>query len=146
MYVQYDQCILVKPTTYVNNSGIAIKQILNDYDGLTIDDIIIIYDDIDIDLGKIKFRAQGTDGGHNGMKSIIYHLETDCFNRLKIGIATNMKMRPSENYVLKPFPRKYKELVTEIIENAIDGINHYLQYGINNSMNRYNKKDDNNGE
>ena len=57
-----------------------------------------------------------------------------------------MKMRPSENYVLKPFPRKYKELVSEIIENAIDGINHYLQYGINSSMNRYNKKDDNNGE
>ena len=138
IYVQHDQYILVKPTTYVNNSGIAIKQILNNYDSLTINDIIVIYDDIDIDLGKMKFRAQGTDGGHNGMKSIIYHLGTDYFDRLKIGIATNMKMRPSEDYVLKSFPPKYNNLVAEVIENATLGISCYLEKGMSKAMNNFN--------
>ena len=71
---------------------------------------MVVYDDIDINLGNVRFRASGADGGHNGIKSIIYQLETDIFDRLKIGIATNMKMRPSEDYVLKPFANKYKAL------------------------------------
>ena len=138
VYVQDDQYTFVKPTTYVNNSGVAIKQILDYYDSLSTDDLIIIYDDIDIELGKIKFKAQGTDGGHNGIKSIIYHLKTDCFDRLKIGIATSMKMRPSEKYVLKPFPKKYNSLVTEVVENATLGISYYLEKGINKAMNNFN--------
>ena len=138
VYVQDNQYIFVKPTTYVNSSGIAIKQILDYYDSVTTDDLIIIYDDIDIELGKIKFKAQGTDGGHNGMKSIIYHLETNCFDRLKIGIATSMKMRPSEKYVLKPFPKKYNSLVNEVIEDAILGISYYLKEGMSKAMNNFN--------
>ena len=130
--------MFVKPTTYINSSGIAIKQILDYYDSLNIEDLIIIYDDIDIDLGKIKFKAQGTDGGHNGIKSIIYHLKTDSFDRLKIGIATSMKMRPSEQYVLKPFPKKYSNLVNEVIENAILGLSYYLKKGMSKTMNNFN--------
>ena len=140
------QCIFVKPTTFVNNSGIAIKQILNYYDNIHVSDVMVIYDDIDINLGNVRFRASGADGGHNGIKSIIYQLETDLFDRLKIGIATDMKMRPSEDYVLKPFASKYKKLVDEVIDNALDGINYYLQYEIDETMNKYNKKDNCNGE
>ena len=95
VFAQSNEYMFVKPTTYMNNSGIAIKQFLNYYK-LDISSLIIIYDDIDIDLGRIKFRAKGTDGGHNGIKSIIYHLGTDSFDRLKLGIATSMNMRPSE--------------------------------------------------
>ena len=138
VYVQDEQCMFIKPTTYINNSGIAIKQILNYYDNLNLNDLIIVYDDIDIDLGKIKFKTQGTDGGHNGIKSIIYHLETDCFDRLKIGIATSMKMRPSEQYVLKPFSKKYNSLVHKVIEQAISGIDYYLEKGISKAMNNFN--------
>ena len=138
VYAKNNDCMFVKPTTYVNNSGIAINQILNYYDALTSDDIIIIYDDIDIDLGTIKFRSQGSDGGHNGMKSIIYHLKTDCFDRLKIGIATSMVMRPSEKYVLKPFPKKYNNLINEVLDNTTDRIDYYLKNGIEKTMNDYN--------
>ena len=140
------QYLFAKPTSYVNNSGIAIKQILNYYDKISISDIIVIYDDIDINLGNIRFKSYGTDGGHNGIKSIIYQLESDIFDRLKIGIATDMKMRPSENYVLKPFPKKYKDLVKEVIGNAIDSMNYYLHNDIKSSMNKFNKKDENNGK
>ena len=138
VYAQCSQCIFIKPTTYINNSGIAIKQILNYYDNLNLNDLIIVYDDIDIDLGKIKFKAQGTDGGHNGIKSIIYHLKTDSFDRMKIGIATSMKMRPSEQYVLKPFSKKYNSLVHKVIEQAISGIDYYLEKGISKAMNNFN--------
>ena len=96
------------------------------------------HDDIDIDLGRIKFRAKGTDGGHNGIKSIIYHLGTDSFDRLKLGIATSMNMRPLEQYVLKAFPKKYNNLVDEVIENATSGINYYLKNGISETMNNFN--------
>ena len=111
IYAMSQDCMFVKPVTFVNNTGLAIKEILNYYDNITIEDFLIIYDDIDLDLGEIRFKAQGSDGGHNGIKSIIYHVESDHFDRLKIGIATSLKMRPSENYDLKPFPLKFKELV-----------------------------------
>ena len=138
IYAKNEECMFVKPTTYVNNSGIAINQILNYYDTLTSDDIIVIYDDIDIDLGTIKFKPQGSDGGHNGIKSIIYHIKTDCFDRLKLGIATSMTMRPSEKYVLKSFPKKYNSTIDEVLDNAIDGINYYLKNGIKKTMNNFN--------
>ena len=138
VYAKDKECLFAKPTSYVNNSGIAIKQILNYYDAISINDIMVIYDDIDINLGNIRFRASGADGGHNGIKSIIYHLETDCFDRLKIGIATSMKMRPSEQYVLKPFSKKYNSLVHKVIEQAISGIDYYLEKGISKAMNNFN--------
>ena len=138
IYAKNNDYMFVKPTTYVNSSGVAIKQIFNYYDGLTANDILVVYDDIDIDLGKIKFRSQGSSGGHNGIKSIIYHLKTDCFDRLKLGIATSMIMRPSEKYVLKPFPKKYNNLINEVSDYAIDGINYYLDNGIKKTMNNFN--------
>ena len=136
--------MFLKPTSFMNNSGVAIKQALDYYKN--IDDIIIIYDDIDIELGQIRFRANGSDGGHNGIKSIIYQLNTDVFDRLKIGIATELNMRPSEVYVLKPFPKKYIDLVNEVVEYASDGINYYLNNDITSTMNNYNKRNNDNGK
>ena len=138
--------MFIKPTSFVNNSGVAIKQILDYYDQINSNDIIIIYDDIDINLGNMRFKSSGADGGHNGIKSIIYHMQSDAFNRLKIGIATDIQMRPSEDYVLKPFSKKNEKLVVEMIESAAEGIDYYLENGINKSMNNFNKKDNNNGE
>ena len=138
IFAKNQECVFVKPTTYVNDSGLAIKNILNYYDQISIDDLIIIYDDIDINLGKIKFRFKGTDGGHKGIQSIIYHLKTDIFHRLRIGIATDMSMRPSEDYVLKPFPKKYSKVVDEVIIHSIEGIDYYLKFGIEKTMNNFN--------
>ena len=139
-----NDCMFLKPTSFMNNSGVAIKQAMNYYKN--IDDIIIIYDDIDIDLGHIRFRPNGSDGGHNGLKSIIYHLKTDVFDRLKIGIATDLNMRPSEVYVLKPFSKKYLDLVNEVIDYASSSINYYLNNNITSAMNNYNKRNNDNGK
>ena len=138
IYAMSQDCMFVKPITFVNNTGLAIKEILNYYDNITIEDFLIIYDDIDLDLGEIRFKAQGSDGGHNGIKSIIYHVESDYFNRLKIGIATEQNMRPSEKYVLKPFSKEYKKIISEVINDAVDGINYYLENGIKKSTNNFN--------
>ena len=140
LYAKDNQNIFVKPTSFMNNSGIAIKQLLSYYNERSINNIIIIYDDIDINLGNIRFKTEGSAGGHNGIKSIIYHLNTDVFNRLKIGIATEQNMRPSEKYVLKPFSKEYKKIISEVINDAVDGINYYLENGIKESMNNFNKK------
>ncbi len=140
-----NQNVFVKPTTYVNNSGLALKHILNYYK-ITIKDLIIIYDDIDINLGNIRFKSNGADGGHNGIKSIIYHLGSTNFDRLKIGIGTDENMRPSENYVLEPFSKKYEKLVLEVIDRACYCINYYLKNGMKKSMNNFNKRNNNNGE
>ena len=136
-----NDCMFLKPTSFMNNSGVAIKQALDYYKN--IDKIIVIYDDIDIFLGQIRFRPNGSDGGHNGLKSIIYHLQTDVFDRLKIGIATNDNMRPSEKYVLRPFSKQYIDLVSEVIDYASDGINYYLKNNITSTMNNYNKRNNN---
>ncbi len=143
VFAKDEQYMFIKPTTFVNNSGLAIKQLLNYFDNIDSNDLIIIYDDLDIELGNIRFKSKGSDGGHNGVKSIIYHLNSDTFDRLKIGIATPAKMRPSEVYVLKPFPKKYTQIVNEVIINAVDGVNFYLKSGIVESMNNFNKKDNN---
>jgi len=141
VFAKNKNCFFVKPTTYVNDSGIALKNILNYYNHISIDDLIVVYDDIDIDLGKIKFRTKGSDGGHKGMQSIIYHLKTDVFDRLKIGIATDMTMRPSEVYVLKPFSKKFTDIVNEVKDHATIAIDYYLEHGVKESMNKFNKKD-----
>ena len=138
IFAMDNNCLFVKPTTFVNNSGIAIKQVINYYKIKNIKDVLIVYDDIDIDLGKIRFKSQGSDGGHNGLKSIIYNLETDNFDRLKLGIATSAKMRPSEIYVLKPFQKKYNKLIEQVINDATEAINYYLENGINKTMNNFN--------
>ena len=131
-----NDCMFLKPTSFMNNSGVAIKQVMNYYKN--IDNIIIIYDDIDINLGQIRFKPNGSDGGHNGIKSILYHLKTEVFDRLKVGIATDLNMKPSEVYVLKPFSKKYLDLVKEVINHASDGVNYYLKHNMTSSMNNFN--------
>ena len=97
LFAQDNDYMFLKPTSFMNNSGVAIKHFMNYYKNIS--DMIVIYDDIDINLGQIRFRASGSDGGHNGIKSVIYHLKSNEFDRLKIGIATDTKMRPSEHYL-----------------------------------------------
>ena len=144
IFAKDHQNIFIKPTSFMNNSGLAIKQALRFYNIKSVDKIIVIYDDIDINLGNIRFELDGSHGGHNGIKSIINHLNTNEFCRLKVGIATDMQMRPSEVYVLKSFPKKFTKKVNEVISHAANAINFYLEHGINESMNNFNKKDQNN--
>ena len=93
MYLLKQNALFVKPTTFMNNSGLAVRQIINYFDFIDLSNLIIVYDDIDLDLGNIRFKSKGSHGGHNGIKSIISHLGTNVFDRLKLGIATSDTMK-----------------------------------------------------
>ena len=131
-----DDIIFIKPTTYMNLSGEAVRAAM-DYYKLTAKDILIIYDDISLDLGRIRFRANGSDGGHNGIKSIIQHIGTKDFDRLKVGIGPQPNI-PSENFVLQNFPKENLEELKNILKISIDAVNFYIKNGIEKTQNKFN--------
>ncbi len=137
LYAKDGDLILAKPTTYMNNSGVAVGEICR-YFNLSPENVIVVYDDIDLPLGTIRLRPSGGTGGHRGIESMIYHLKSEDFNRLRLGIATDEHMRPSEKYVLKPFSEKYSDSVEIAINNACDALSHFIQHGIVDTMNKFN--------
>lgn len=128
--------LIIKPTTFMNLSGEAVRAVC-DYYKIAIKDIIIVYDDISLPLGKIRFRANGSDGGHNGIKSIIQHLGTQDFARLKIGIGPQSNL-PSEVFVLQNFSKEELETLKSTIGIAKQGIMCYFDEGIEVAQNKFN--------
>lgn len=128
--------IYIKPTTFMNLSGEAVRAVM-DYYQINVKDILIVYDDIALDLGRIRFRANGSDGGHNGIKSIIKHVGTKEFDRLKIGIGPQPNI-PSENFVLQNFPKEQLEELKEILKRADEAIEFYLKNDIQKAQNKFN--------
>ena len=128
--------LLIKPTTFMNLSGEAVRAVM-DYYKIDIKDLLIIYDDISLDLGTIRFRSNGSDGGHNGIKSIIKHTGTKEFDRLKIGIGPQPNI-PSENYVLQNFPQNQLEDLKNVLNRAIEAVEFYIDNGLEKSQNKFN--------
>jgi PTH1 family peptidyl-tRNA hydrolase len=131
--------IIVKPQTYMNNSGIAVRQLLDDYK-LNSEEILVIYDDLDLPPGTIKLRKSGSSGGHRGIKSIIDNIKTENFPRLRIGIGRPERKDQVADYVLSEFSKDEKLLMEKVIKEAADCILNVLKYGIDKSMNMCNKK------
>ena len=131
--------IIAKTTAFMNNSGHSVKSIV-DYFSIQLDELVIVYDDIDLPLGSVRFKQGGSSGGHRGLDSIIYHLSSQDFVKLKLGIATNQNMRPSEEYVLKSFPLKYNEDIDVALSKACDGLDFFLKNTINETMNKFNRR------
>lgn len=131
--------IIVKPQTYMNNSGIAVKNLLDEFK-LSPEEILVIYDDLDLPLGTIKLRKKGSSGGHRGMKSIIENIKTDNFPRLRIGIGRPPHKSQVADYVLSPFTKEESLLVERVIKEASQCILNVLKYGVDKSMNSCNKK------
>ena len=128
--------LLVKPQTYMNNSGIAVQQLLQYYQ-IDAQDCLVITDDLDLSVGKVRFKPNGRDGGQRGIRNIIQQLKTQDFPRCKIGIDNN-KLIPTANYVLgKVEPEKLVQYNASL-EHAKKGIIVWLNDGINQVMNQYN--------
>ena len=131
--------ICIKPTSFMNNSGMPVLDV-KQFFKVEPEQFLVVYDDIDLPLGTIRFRDGGGTGGHKGIESIIYQTQNEKFNRLRIGIATDDDMRPAERYVLSPFRDEQKESVNEMIEKACEGIEYYLSHDIKETMNQFNEK------
>ncbi len=132
----YDDYLIIKPTTFMNLSGEAVRAVM-DYYKIPVEDILIVYDDLSLNLGKIRFRANGSDGGHNGMKSVIQHLGTSDIARLKIGIGPQPSL-PSEVFVLQNFSQEELETIKTVLSTAKNGINCFFKEGISEAQNKFN--------
>jgi len=119
---------LVKPTTYVNASGVAASQIFDFYD-VEITDFLVVVDDLNLPPGKIRIREKGGDGGHNGLYSIIYSLGSDNFPRLRFGIGSDFEKGKMADYVLSKFDEETQEIVNNKIEEAVEYIEVFLDGG-----------------
>lgn len=133
---------LVKPTTYMNNSGIAVYDLIQRFKAVP-ENILVICDDFQLPLGTIRLRQRGSDGGHNGLYSIIYQIQAQNFPRLRCGIAGNTLPRSKTDraqYVLSVFEKDEIPLVEEMILKARGAALTFLAEGITSAMNKYNPK------
>ena len=133
-----EKVLAVKPLTYMNLSGEAIREYVNYYKMDPETELIVIYDDIDLDPGQIRIRKKGSAGGHNGIKSIIAQIGTQNFYRIKVGVGAKPKGWDLADYVLGRFSPEERELVDKAICDAADAVEMILKDGIEAAMNHYN--------
>ncbi|KXT74234.1 Peptidyl-tRNA hydrolase [Streptococcus sp. DD10] len=125
-FLNGEKIYLVKPTTFMNESGKAVHALLTYY-GLDIEDLLIIYDDLDMEVGKIRLRAKGSAGGHNGIKSIIQHIGTQVFNRVKIGIGRPKNGMSVVHHVLGKFEQNDYITILNTLVKVEDTVIRYLE-------------------
>ncbi len=130
-----EQIILAKPQTFMNDSGLAVGELIRKYH-LEPSDVLVIYDDLDLPLGKIRIKPQGSSGGHKGMTSIIKRLHSSEFPRIRIGIGRGGTVI---NHVLSRFNRKDRVEMDITLQEAADALNAILEEGIEAAMNTYNQ-------
>ncbi len=135
-----ENILLVKPQTFMNLSGRSVFR-FTEYYKIESDDLLVVYDDISLPLGKVRLRAEGSAGGHNGMRSVIECLGTDAVCRVRLGIGTEERNGDLSGYVLSGFSRKEDDSVARtMVETARDAVLCWLENGIIFAMNHYNNR------
>ena len=134
--------VLAKPETYMNLSGLSVVELVAEHQVNVKQDLIVIYDELDLALGTIRIRQRGSSAGHNGMESILGALGTDEFLRIRLGIAPDRKLSDSVKYVLTPFRKAQDEVVDTVIDTAAQAVEVILKEGPAAAMNRFNRKND----
>ena len=131
-----EDILFIKPTTYMNLSGEAVLAVMNYYK-IAREDVLIVYDDLSLELGQLRFRPNGSDGGHNGIKSVIQCLGTQNISRLKVGIGPQPPI-PSETFVLQNFYKDQLETIKPVLKTAAMAIEYYFDNDMQKTQNLYN--------
>ncbi|BAI79956.1 peptidyl-tRNA hydrolase, PTH1 family [Deferribacter desulfuricans SSM1] len=139
VYGEYKNWLFLKPFTYMNRSGESVKEIVDFYK-INVEDILVIHDDLDMDFGKIKFKKGGSDGGHNGIRSIINHLDSTDFYRFKIGISKPLRSEYTSKYVLAEFNSFEKKVLPDLLVLCRNAIQCFIESGAKAAMNNFNNK------
>ena len=139
VYIGAEKVLLVKPQTFMNESGRAIGPLLSWYK-LTPEDLIVAHDDMDIPAGTIRIRKKGSSGGHNGMKSILAHVKDENFPRVRIGIGRPAEHSTVIHHVLSPFNTEDAAAVKEAIEQLVPAVECIVKDGVDLAMNRFNPR------
>lgn len=129
--------MLVKPLTYMNLSGECVRPLMDYYD-VDVEDIVVLYDDLDFPPGELKLRQKGSAGGHNGMKSLIQHLGTDQFKRIRLGIGRPTNGMKVVDYVLADFRKEEEPEIQNMIDKSADACVEWLKTSFLEVMNEYN--------
>ncbi|MEY8303307.1 aminoacyl-tRNA hydrolase [Anaerosalibacter bizertensis] len=132
-----ESVLLLKPQTYMNNSGISVLELYKYYK-IPIENILVVVDDIDIDFGVVRIKRKGSAGTHNGLKSIIYHLQRNDFPRIKIGVGSPPPEWDLADFVLSRFQNKEEKTIKESIEVACESIETIIKEDIDKAMNKFN--------
>ncbi len=137
--IEGEKVVLAQPITYMNLSGESVRELMDFYK-VTPSEIIIIYDDISLEVGQLRIRKKGSAGGHNGIKSIISHLGTDEFPRIKVGVGDKPKDWDLADYVLSRFHVAEQPTIREALKDTSDACKMIITAGIDAAMNQYNRK------
>lgn len=134
-----EKVMLVKPQTFMNNSGICVREIIQFYK-VPLENIVIVVDDIDIDFATIRIKMKGSAGSHNGLKSIIYHLQSDQFPRVKIGVGKKYEKQDLADFVLSRFSKEERPEIEATLLKAAEAVESIILEDIINAMNKFNIK------
>ena len=136
-FYEGEKILIFQPMKYMNKSGQPISKLLNYYN-LGVRDLLVIHDDLDLDLGQMRFKRNGSSGGHNGIKSIINSLDGKEFKRLKIGIGRPPEYLSVPDYVLTTFSNDEEKIVKKVVDNAVSAVELMLKENIQKAMNKFN--------
>jgi PTH1 family peptidyl-tRNA hydrolase len=134
------EVLLAKPETYMNLSGLSIRELVARYEVDPVSDLIVIYDELDLPLGTIRIRQRGSSAGHNGMESVIGALGTQEFLRIRLGISPDRKISDGVQFVLTPFRKAQLKLVDEVLDTTMEAVRVVLKDGPGAAMNRFNRR------
>ena len=136
--IEGERIFLLKPQTFMNLSGRSVRELINFYK-ISGDDLLIVHDDMDLSLGKIRLRDQGSAGGHNGIKSILAELGTERFGRLKLGVGRPPRDFDPARYVLSPFAEDEMKPLDEVLGRAEKATNLWIKGEVDRAMNLYHR-------
>jgi peptidyl-tRNA hydrolase, PTH1 family len=138
--------ILAKPETYMNLSGLSVRELAAEHQVDVKSDLIVIYDELDLPLGTLRIRQRGSSAGHNGMESVLGALGTDEFLRIRLGIAPDRKVTDGVKYVLTPFRKAQLKVIDGILDAAAEAVEVVVKEGPAAAMNRFNRKPEDSGQ
>ncbi len=134
------EVVLAKPETFMNLSGASVSELVREYEAKPEEDLILLYDELDLPFGTLRVRPRGRSAGHNGVQSIIGALGTQEFTRIRLGIGPDYPVGDGARYVLSQFKKAQLETVSEVLEQASDAVRVILTDGLQAAMNRFNRK------
>jgi PTH1 family peptidyl-tRNA hydrolase len=134
--------LLAKPETYMNLSGVSVRELVEEYDAKPESDLIVIQDELDFPLGTLRIHTRRSSAGHNGIESIIGALGSQDFLRIRIGVAPEHKVNDGQGYLLSPLRKKELEVVDGVLDTAEEAVKVILKEGPAAAMNRFNRKED----
>ena len=136
------EVVLAKPETYMNLSGASVSELVREYEAKPEEDLVLLYDELDLPFGSLRVRPRGRSAGHNGVESVIGALGTQEITRIRMGVAPDYPVGDGARYVLSPFKKTQLEVVSEVLDQAAAAVQVILAEGVQAAMNRFNRKEE----